>query len=331
MLYADVALGGLSVFLSPGQPFQAGYDPSGLIPDTTKQTTKTMSVLATVFTLTFCTAPAIAQHNEPIKTDSTRPFVLGVIDEIQSAQLAEKRTLNIYLPEGYDKNDTIKYPVIYLLDGSADEDFIHVVGLVQFNNFSWIDRVPKSIVVGIANSDRKRDFTYPTTIEADKNRFKTTGKSENFIAFIEKELQPFIEKKYKAGNSKMIIGQSLGGLLATEILLKKPALFNKYIIISPSLWWDNASLLNLPSGILEESFNRQTDIYIGVGKEGLTPGDIPRVMEVDANLLAERIKTSKSKSLRVYFDYLPQEDHATISHQAIFNAFRLLYPVSGQK
>ncbi len=70
---------------------------------------------------------------------TSKPFVLGVIDEIQSKELGEKRILNIYLPEGYNKDDTTKYPVIYLLDGSADEDFIHIVGLVQFNSFEWIN------------------------------------------------------------------------------------------------------------------------------------------------------------------------------------------------
>ena len=103
-------------------------------------------------------------------------------------------------------------------------------------------------------------------------------------------------------------------------------MFDKYIIISPSLWWDNGSLLKLQPTILQEKFNQTTGIYIAVGKEGLTPGEADRVMEVDANLLAEKIKASKSKSITVNFDYLPQEDHATISHQAIFNAFRMLYP-----
>ncbi|AEI51403.1 alpha/beta hydrolase [Runella slithyformis] len=262
---------------------------------------------------------------------TAKPFVLGRIDEITSEHLVEKRTLNIYLPEGYAPNDTLTYPVIYLLDGSADEDFIHVVGLVQFNTFPWINRIPKSIVVGIANTDRRRDFTYPTTLEEDRKRYKTAGQSEKFIAFLEKELQPYIEKNYKTAKSKTIIGQSLGGLLATEILLKKPTLFHKYIIISPSLWWDNASLLKQPSLLLSETFRQKTDVYIGVGKEGLTPGDNPRVMEVDANLLAERLQSGKSKTVTVHFDYLPQEDHATITHQAIFNAFRLLYTVPEPK
>lgn len=266
-------------------------------------------------------------QNDKIATNS-KPFILGQINEIQSTQLSEKRILNIYLPEGYKQEDTIRYAVVYLLDGSQNEDFIHVVGLYQFNMFPWIELVPKSIVVGIANVDRRRDFTYPTNIQKDKEKYKTTGNSGKFIAFLEKELQPYIEKRFKVNNSKTIIGQSLGGLLATEILIKKPTLFNEYIIISPSIWWDNGSLLNLDSPILEEKFSQPTKVYIGVGKEGLTPSEVPRVMEVDANLLTEKLRKTKSKNLKIYFDYLPEENHATITHQALFNALRLLNPVS---
>ena len=277
--------------------------------------------LFTILLMAFCAAISFAQTKT---IESTRPFVLGLIEEIQSKELSEKRVLNIYLPEDYNSNDTVKYPVVYLLDGSANEDFIHIVGLYQFNSFEWINRVPKSIIIGIATVDRRRDFTFSTTIESDKKRYPTTGHSEKFINFIENELQPFIQKKYKTNSSKTIIGQSLGGLLATEILFNKPTLFDKYIIISPSLWWDNGSVLNLKS---ETPLKNSTDIYIGVGKEGLTPTEIPRVMEVDANLLADKIKSKKNKNVNVYFDYLPQEDHATIMHQAVFNALRCLNPV----
>lgn len=290
------------------------------------QTIQAMRLLA-VLTLTFFTTTLFGQTTNPTKTNTTKPFILGVIEEIPSAILSETRTLNIYLPEGYSQSDTIKYPVVYLLDGAADEDFIHVVGLYQFNTFPWINRVPRSIIVGIVNTDRKRDFTYPTTVEEDKVRFPTTGRSDKFITFIEKELQPYIEAKYKTDTSKTIIGQSLGGLLAAEILLKKPALFNRYIIVSPSLWWDNGSLLNQSSELFQESFRRKTEIYIGVGKEGLAPTSVPHVMEVEANVLADKIKNTKSKSVRLYFDYLPEEDHATVGHQAVFNAIRLLSPL----
>ncbi|RKR08806.1 hypothetical protein C8C83_0396 [Flavobacterium sp. 90] len=272
-----------------------------------------------------------SQAKKSKATETNKPFVLGFIDEIQSKELGEKRILNIYLPEGYKAEDATKYPVIYLLDGSADEDFIHIAGLVQFNSFEWINQVPKSIVVGIATVDRRRDFTFPTTIEKDQKKFPTTGHSDKFIAFIEKELQPFIDKKYKTTDSKTIIGQSLGGLLETEILLKKPTLFNKYVIVSPSIWWNNGSILNLDSPIFQENFTQQTDIYIAVGKEGLTPTEIPRVMEVDANLLAEKIKASKNKNLKVYFDYFPLENHGTILHPAVSNSFKFFYPLPKQE
>jgi len=279
-------------------------------------------------TLLFCfcllvMSPAFSQSKTKA-APAPKPFVLGLIDELHSDILAENRVLNIYLPPGYKAEDTVTYPVVYLLDGSADEDFIHVVGLYQFNNFDWIDRVPKSIIVGIATVNRRRDLTFPSTVEAEKTHYPESGHSDKFINFLEKELQPYIARKYKTRASRTIIGQSLGGLLATEILFTRPSLFDKYIIISPSLWWNNGSLLNT-SMAMDSAINRKTDIYIGVGKEGVAPGNPPRVMTVDANLLADKLMSIKNSKLTVHFDYLPQEDHATVAHQAIFNALRMLY------
>ncbi|MCC6725744.1 MAG: alpha/beta hydrolase [Saprospiraceae bacterium] len=245
----------------------------------------------------------------PLFAQQTKPFVLGEIHEIKSTQLGENRTLNIYLPEGYAACDTCKYPVIYLLDGTADEDFIHVAGLVQFCNFSWINILPPSIVVGIANVDRKRDFTFPTTIEQDKKDFPTTGGSANFIAFLEKELQPFIAKHYKTNGHKTIIGQSLGGLLATEVLFKKPDLFTQYIIISPSLWWDGESLLKHEMTTL--AANRPQKVHVSIGNEG-------KVMERDARRLYKQLKAN---GIHVGYNCLGKEDHASIMHKALFEAF----------
>lgn len=274
-----------------------------------------------LLTFLFILIHAIASgqtENETAK--ESKPFTLGLIDEIYSKELSEKRILNIYLPEGYGENDSIAYPVVYLLDGSADEDFIHIVGLYHFNSFPWIERTPKSIIVGIANVDRKRDFTFATKVKAEKKKYPVAGHSDKFIAFIEKELQPYINTKYRTNSKKTIIGQSLGGLLAAEILLKKPHLFYQYIIVSPSLWWDNASLLKYKTDLINTIGKRE--VYIGVGREGLAPSETPHVMEVEANVLADKLKNSKNKNLEVYFDYLPGEDHAAIMHIAVYNALK---------
>lgn len=236
-------------------------------------------------------------------------FELGKIYTLPSKILNENRTLNIYTPEGYHSDSSKTYPVIYLLDGSANEDFIHIVGLVQF--LTMIEAMPKTIVVGISNVDRKRDFTFPTSIEKDKKDFPTTGKSVHFIRFIEEELQPFIKKSFKTNTTKTIIGQSLGGLLASEILLKKPELFNQYIIISPSLWWNNESLLTLPSRGQEKA-----KVFIAVGEEG-------EVMKNDAKKLAELL--SKNKELKVNFEFFEKEDHLTILHNSVYQTLLKMY------
>lgn len=248
----------------------------------------------------------------PQRVKSLSPFVLGVVDTVQSKALNEKRRLNIYLPEGYSPDSTALYPVIYLLDGTADEDFIHVVGLVQFCNFPWIKTLPPSIVVGISNVDRKRDFTFPTTVKQHKIDAPTSGSSEKFISFLENELQPHIQAHYKTNGSKMLIGQSLGGLLAAEILLKKPDLFNQYLIVSPSTWWDNESLLQLTP----KPSTQATQIFVAVGKEG-------KVMESGSKKLVKMLKTANKGQQQIDFKFLKNKNHATILHQAVYDGFEV--------
>lgn len=250
---------------------------------------------------------------------SVSSFVLGEVHQIESKILGEERLVNIYLPEGYSKEDKEKYPVIYLLDGSKDEDFIHTVGLVQYNTFPWVDRMPKSIVVGISNSDRKRDFTYSTQIKKDKKRYPTSGRSSNFIQFLEKELQPYINTQFKTNGVSTLIGQSLGGLLAVEILLEHSNLFDNYIVISPSLWWDNRSLLEKVGGL--KDLPEAKKVYIGVGQEGHASKGIR--MEDDAKNFYNSIKDMKS--IQATYDYLPEENHATVGHIALMHAFIWLY------
>lgn len=242
-----------------------------------------------------------------------KPFVLGKVEKLKSIILKEERTLNIYLPDGFDPKSATKHPVVYLLDGSANEDFIHIVGVVQF--LTMIEAMPKSIVVGIANVDRKRDFTFPTTVVADQKDFPTTGSSAKFIDFIAQELQPFINKRYKT-SSKTIVGQSLGGLLATEIFLKKPELFDNYLIVSPSLWWDNESLLNqVPTLLARQIIGKQ--VYLSVGNEH-------QQMVAEAKRLAELLK--EAKAIQSKFEYLEKEDHLTILHHAVYNGLQVLFP-----
>lgn len=253
----------------------------------------------------FALLPAIAM--------AQTPFAIGEVRQLHSQVLGEERTLNIALPQGYHPDSAARYPVIYLLDGGADEDFIHVAGAVQFAAFEWIAWQRPSIVVGIVNVDRKRDLTFPTTIARDKEQFPTTGGSAAFMRFIGEEVIPFVEANYRTNADRMLVGQSLGGLFAAEVLIKRPELFNRYLIVSPSIWWDDGSLLKAPAAFLGDPAKAPEEVYIAVGKEG-------KRMEGDAKRLYALVK--KSVKIRSGFGFLPRYDHANILHQAVLDGFR---------
>lgn len=174
--------------------------------------------------------------------------------------------------------------------------------------------IPESIVVGIGNVDRKRDFTYPSQNTLDQKEFPTSGKSENFISFLENELQPFIDSAYRTTTVKTIIGQSLGGLLATEILFKNPELFDNYIIVSPSLWWDDEKLLNEKI----TCYDSNKSIYIAGGKEG-------EVMERTAKELFEKLKNNQEQNTQLFYEFLEDKTHGDALHNAVYNAFEKIF------
>ncbi|MBX7243343.1 MAG: alpha/beta hydrolase [Bacteroidia bacterium] len=247
---------------------------------------------------------------------SVNPLSIGEVHTIHSGILNEDRIINIYLPEHYDPQKS--YPVIYLLDGSMNEDFLHITGIVQFFNLMFT--MPDFIVAGISNVDRKRDFTFKTDLKDLKEKYPTTGYSAQFMDFIEKELQPYLNTHYKTENTRYLIGQSLGGLLASEILLKKPDLFTHYFIVSPSLWWDNESLLKNAPQYSQSLKGKNLYVYISAGKNE------DAIMKKEAKTLFKILSESGSKNLKLDFYLVPKENHATILHNSIYQAFLRSFP-----
>lgn len=236
------------------------------------------------------------------------------------------RTINIYLPDGYNPNDTVTYPVIYIPDGGIQEDFLHLAGIAQYDTQPWVDCFRPSIVVGIENTNRRRDFTFAVNnlnflkkIGYTEKDIPQYGGSAKYISFLGNELQPFINKQFKTSPDATIIGESLAGLLVSEIYTNHRDLFNNYIIISPSLWWGNEQLL---SEIKPDNVVAAKNINVYIGAPNKTEDTM---MYADAVSLEKVIRQNKDAHTKVYFDYLPQETHATVIHQAVFDAFRMFY------
>ncbi len=159
---------------------------------------------------------------------------------VASRALGEVRTINVYLPPGYGASRR-RFPVVYMPDGGLDEDFPHVTATID--SLIRLGRVAPVLVVGIPNTERRRDLTGPTTVAADSAIAPHVGGSAAFRRFLRDELLPEVRRRYRATDATTIVGESLAGLFIIETFLEEPALFRRYIALSPSLWWNDRALL----------------------------------------------------------------------------------------
>jgi predicted alpha/beta superfamily hydrolase len=173
--------------------------------------------------------------------DNPSPLVIGETFTIDSKIMSETRRLNVYFPPRYAEIPQARFPVFYMPDGGVAEDFLHIAGLIQVSVGNGTMR--PFILVGIENTQRRRDMTGPTENADDKKIAPRVGGSEAFRLFIRQELMPQVKAAYRTTNETAIVGESLAGLFVIETFLLEPDLFDTYIAFDPSLWWNNQKLV----------------------------------------------------------------------------------------
>lgn len=161
--------------------------------------------------------------------------------ELDSAVLKERRRISVYLPPGYATDSTARFPVLYMPDGGLEEDFPHVAATVD--QAIRAGRLRALVIVGIENTQRRRDTTGPTAVASDRAIAPVVGGSAAFRAFIRDELIAQVATRYRVSEDRAIMGESLAGLFVLETCTLEPQLFSTCIALSPSLWWNNAALL----------------------------------------------------------------------------------------
>ena len=172
-------------------------------------------------------AGAVASASPP----SVSPLVIGETFTIDSKILGETRRINVYLPPAYAGSPSARLPVLYMPDGGMAEDFLHVAGLVQVSVGNGTMR--PFLLVGIENTERRRDLTGPTENAEDKKIAPRVGGSEAFRAFLRQELMPQVKARYRTTNETAIVGESLAGLFVVETFFLEPELFDTYIALDP--------------------------------------------------------------------------------------------------
>lgn len=273
------------------------------------------------------------------KAQSDNKITIGTIETVHSKILNEDRKVWIYVPDGYTKGatKTEQYPVIYLLDGNAH--FTSVVGMTeQLSTMNGNTICPKMIVVGILNTDRARDLT-PTPIESDlpmmtPEASKTTGGNEAFIAFIQKELIPYVETNYPTAPYKMLIGHSFGGLTAINTLANHTNLFNSYVSIDPSMWWDKQKFLEQTKKVFADKKFKNTSLFIGIANTMEAGMDTIKVKKDTTQAtrhirsifeLTNTLKKNKQNQLNFQYKYYENDSHGSVPLIAEYDALRFIF------
>ena len=234
---------------------------------------------------------------------------------LYSTATAEERTLHVYAPPGYDPAGDARYPVLYMPDGGVQEDFPHVAATVDAGIRAG--ELRPMFVVGIQNTERRRDMTGPTEVEEDRQIAPRVGGSAAFRAFIAGELIPEIGRRYRVTDESAIIGESLAGLFIVETFLLQPELFDTWIALSPSLWWNGGALARDAGPRIKARPDAPATLYLSSAADDVTPA---------LGQLADALRADAPSQLR--WEYAPRPDltHATIYRGSAPGVLRALFP-----
>ena len=244
---------------------------------------------------------------------------------IFSDTLQEKREYWVHLPDDYAQNTEQTYQVIYLLDGQS---FFHsLVGISRTLSSGRGRHLAPSIIVGIVSTDRARDLT-PTASAAGRDGNISPdvqlqgGGSEVFSHFLTKELRNSIDNSYRTNGQNMLIGHSYGGLFTLNTFLKHTTLFETYLAIDPSLWWDQGRLTKEAKQLIKQQNFTGKSLYIAVASKKRTDRKDIHLNRVDF-LLSDIL--SQVEGLRLFHKSFPEENHGTVAIPAIYDGIKQLF------
>jgi len=179
-----------------------------------------------------------------------RPGRIERIHGFPSEILNNAREITVYLPAGYDEHPEQRYPVLYLQDGQNlfDAHRAYVPGnhwrVQEAADVAIGERTASPmIIVGVDHAGPARIDEYTPTKDA---RHNGGGRADEYGRFLAEELKPAIDAQFRtlsdAANTA-IGGSSLGGLVSLHLAMKRPDLFGRAAVMSPSIWWDGRAVL----------------------------------------------------------------------------------------
>lgn len=229
---------------------------------------------------------------------------------VQSRVLGEARAINVYTPPQYrgaTGRPSVSLPVLYMPDGGLDEDFPHVIKTVD--SLIALRLIRPVIVVGVPNTQRRRDLTGPTSVKSDSTIAPRVGGAAAFRSFLSEELMPEVERRYRTTMERAIIGESLAGLFVLETFLVEPELFSHYIALDPSVWWNAGALVDSAGPRTATMGAAPRSLYLASSREETTA--------VGSARLHAMLRAAPPPGLRWKY-----ESRADLTHATIFRALK---------
>lgn len=276
---------------------------------------KLFILLNTTLLLTF-TNIVLAQKL-PVKERSLEPN-----HSIYSKIMDQEYQLYISFPSSYSLEDTITYPVLYVLDGKYMFSIIDGTRV----NLDLENRIEDVIIVclGLGNDLEIWQFnrTYAFTPSQDKSLIKfKSGGADKFLKSLKTEVIPFVDETYKTNSDNAILGHSLGGLFVSYCLLKEPNLFKKYGISSPSLMWKGSELLSQIKKIPITNYKdlEGKKIFLSAG------GEEEELMISGMLTFASIIKAKSNNKSMITWNIFNKETHLSVVSAMISRSLCILY------
>lgn len=286
-----------------------------------------------LFSWLFFLATVVAA--QPTKLD------FGHVDSLRSRVLHENRGLWIYVPPA-DPSGVFapkQYPVLYLLDG--DMHFASVMGLVQqLSAVNGNTICPEMIIVGIPNTfrTRTRDLTPTHATKRWDNRedrtLASSGGGEPFLRFLETELVPYVEAHYPTAPYRLLVGHSLGGLTVLNTLATRPNLFNAYLAIEPSAWWDNQVVLPRLTAAFQQHQVRNRKLFLALANTLPAGRDTARIRQDTSSssrhmraelAVVDLLRRQAPSAVAWTWKYYPDESHGSVPLRAEYDALRTFF------
>ncbi|MFJ4255082.1 alpha/beta hydrolase-fold protein [Microbacterium sp. NPDC090003] len=256
--------------------------------------------------------------------DAPDDFIRDVQTWTTTSAAGRDYKISVALPANYDETGD-PYRVLYVTDANAE--FGIAVETARLN-------APGTMVVGIGYDDpgqgfaasgvrRTLDLT-PTEITADV----PTGGAPEFLDFLRSELVPQIESEFHADPAdRALMGHSFGGLFATYALLHNDGLFHRFVIASPSIWWDDRTILDMEADYAETHDALDARVFLSVGELEETTSGFP--MTSDMTNLARTLQSRDYDRLELGATVFPDETHLSVIGAAFSRGLRFVYAAPG--